>query len=310
MSFGANSHVWFNGHLAEWQATTVGIATHALHYGTGVFEGIRSYDTPEGPAIFRLDEHLDRLYASAAIYGMDIGFPKGELRDAVRAVVRTNGLKDCYIRPLVFLGDETLGVSGKPSVHTAVLAWEWKSARGPEAATRGVRATVSPWVKFHRSMIPAAAKASGQYVNSRLAVQEALARGFDEALLLNADGTIAEGAVENIFLVRDGAVITNDETSNILPGITRASILDLARDLGLPVHVRALRVPDLLAAQEAFFTGTAIEVLPMRELDGKAVGGGVRGPITEKLQQAFADAVRGRAAARREWLTPVARMER
>lgn len=305
MSFGDNRKLWFNGRMVDWQAGRIGVASHGLHYGTGVFEGIRCYETPSGPAIFRLDRHLDRLAASAAAYGMELGYSRGDLEEAVGLAVRSNGLKSCYIRPIAFLGDETLGVSGAPSVNVAVLAWSWHSPRGPEAAVKGVRATVSPWVKFHSSMMPATAKACGQYINSRLAIREALARGYDEALLLNADGTLAEGAVENVFLIKDGTLLTNDEKSNILPGITRASILELAADLGIPARIGAFRVEDVKGADEAFFTGTAVEILPIRELDGTPIAGGGRGPLTERLQRAFADATAGRLPARRDWLTPV-----
>ena len=317
MSFGENQRVWLNGKLVDWRGAGIGIASHGLHYGTGVFEGIRCYETPMGPAIFRMDRHLDRLQASAAVYGMEIRHSRAELVEAIRQVVQSNGLKSCYIRPICYLGDETLGVNGNPSVNTAVLAWEWNSPRGPDAAEKGVKVTVSPWVKFHSSMMPTTAKACGQYINSRLAIREAVSRGFDEALLLNADGTIAEGAVENLFLIKGGRLYTNDEKSSILPGITRASILDLAIELGIPVKITALRLPDLEGADEAFFTGTAVEVLPIRELDGSPIGSSTissvgpsveergPGPITARLQQAFAAATSGRIPTRRGWLTPV-----
>lgn len=311
MSFGENQRVWLNGRLMEGRAAGVGIGSHGLHYGTGVFEGIRCYETSQGPVLFRMERHLDRFQASASAYGMDIRYSRDELAGAIRQVVTGNGLKNCYIRPICFLGDETLGVGGNPGANVAILAWEWNSPRGPEAAEKGVRVTVSPWVKFHSSMMPTTAKACGQYINSRLAIQDAVARGYEEALLLNGDGTIAEGAVENLFLVKGGRLCTNDEKSCILPGITRASILDLALELGIPVKIGALRIPDLVSADEAFFTGTAVEILPIRELDGTPIGQdsrgdrGGRGPITKALQDAFAAAVSGRLATRRGWLAPV-----
>lgn len=297
--------VWLNGQVVDRQDAAVGIGSHALHYGTGVFEGIRCYETAEGPAVFRLDAHLDRLFASAAVYRMVIPFSREELARGVRQVLRANGLLSGYIRPLVFLGDESLGVNASPSVNVAILAWAWSAPRGAEAAMKGVRITVSPWQKISGTMIPSTAKACGQYVGSRLAVQEAASRGYDEALLLNPDGTIAEGAVENFFLIKDGVLRTNDEKSNILLGITRASILDLARDAGIPVAISTLRLPDLFSADETFFTGTAVEVLPIREVDGANLGGGGRGPVTARLQDAFADTVRGRNPARKAWLSPV-----
>ena len=306
MSFAQSKWVWMNGGMILWENATTHVSAHALHYGTGVFEGVRCYETPSGPAVFRLDAHLDRLYASAESCGMPIPFNAGELAEAICEVVRRNDFRDCYIRPLCYYGSNSLGLNPRACpVEVAILAWPWETYLGTEGLEKGVSITISPWRKFHSSMMPTKAKACGQYINSVLALRDALDRGYAEALLLDAEGHLAEGSGENLFLVRDDRVITNDQRHSILPGITRDSILRIAGELGFGVQVRALSLPELLTADEAFFTGTAAEVTPIREVDGTKIGGGARGPVTHRIQQAFFAAVSGRDPSYREWLHPV-----
>ena len=303
MIFGKNNLVWYNGKVVRADELSVGIGTHGLHYGTGVFEGIRSYATDHGVAIFRLPEHLQRLCDSAHVYGMNINFSEDELIEACRQVVALNELTNCYLRPLVFLGDDSLGIKANPEVNVAVMAFEWST--NPKGQSEGIRATISSYTKFNSSMIPTTAKASGQYINSRLALREATARGFDEAILLNTEGNIAEGSVENIFIVKDGTLYTNDAESSILMGITRASVIDLARDLGIPVIIKSLTVAGLKNADEVFFTGTAVEVIPVREVDETMIGNGEIGVLTKQLQSLFNQTTKGQNSLRQSWLTLV-----
>ncbi len=306
MSFAQSKWVWMNGDVVLWENATTHVSAHALHYGTGVFEGVRCYETASGPAVFRLDAHLDRLYASAETCGLPIPFSAGELAEAICQVVRRNGFRDCYIRPLCYFGSGSLGLNPRACpVEVAILAWPWETYLGAEGLEKGVSITVSPWRKFHSSMMPTKAKACGQYINSVLALRDALDRGYAEALLLDADGHLAEGSGENLFLVRGNQVITNDERHSILLGITRDSILRIARDLGFSVEVRTLSVPELLSAEEAFFTGTAAEVTPISAVDGTRIGAGIRGPVTHRIQQAFFAAAQGRDPSYVEWLHPV-----
>ncbi len=298
--------VWMNGELVPWERATLHVSSHALHYGTGAFEGIRCYDTAHGPAVFRLREHLQRLFASAGMYGIGIPYTEAELIEAVSSLIRANGFSGCYVRPIVYFGSDTLNLHPKKCpIQVAILAWPWGAYLGAEGVNKGVRVTVSSWKKFDSGAIPATAKACGQYVNSVLAVREAVQRGFDEALLLTADGYLSEGSGENLFIVRNGRVLTNDDRSSILMGITRDAVITIARDLGLPVEIAALRLRDLEEADEAFFTGTAVEVTPVREVDGRAIGNG-RWPVMQKIQARFADAVSGRDRCYASWLTPVA----
>lgn len=291
MGFEQTRTIWMNGKLVPWNEATVHVSAHALHYGTGVFEGIRCYDTPYGPTVFRLREHMQRFFASGTPYGMELPYRLEQLEDAVCAVVRENGFRDCYIRPLAFRGSASLRLNPKGCpVEVAILAWPWARYLGAEGDAC-VRICVSPWRKFHASVMPTAAKACGQYLNSVLATQEAEHRGFDEALLLDAAGSIAEGAGENLFLVRGGGLVTNDLTASQLPGITRAAVLELAREAGLPVAVRALELDDLYAAGEAFFTGTATEIAAIGEVEGRRIGTAAPGPVTRKLQALFRAAV-------------------
>lgn len=309
MSFEQTKRVWHNGQNIPFNEAKISVSAYGLHYGTGVFEGMRAYQTADGPAIFRNAEHLDRLYASAAVYGMDVPFTKAELTEAICDNVHLNGFETCYIRPLVFFDSESLGIRAECPVSVTILAWPWTNARDSEKYTRGLRATISPWTKFHSTMMPTTAKSTGQYLNAILAVKEAAKRGYDEAILLDMSGNLAEGAVENLFVVKDGRVITNDEKSSILLGITRASALEIARDLGYEVEVRAMKPDDLMQADEAFFTGTAIEIQPIASVDDKPIGSGIRGPITQAIQQAYFEIVAGRHPQYQHWLHPVHQFE-
>jgi branched-chain amino acid aminotransferase len=296
--------IWMDGKFVAWDDAQVHVTAHGLHYGTGVFEGIRCYETQDGPAVFRLRDHLARFFNSAALYELAIPYSAAALHDACLELVSRNRLGNAYIRPVAFFGAHSLDLwpRGCP-VHVAMVGWPRGEYLGKESLERGVRIKVSPVRRFHSSVIPTTGKACGQYVNSVLAVQEALRAGFDEALMLNQEGRVAEGSGENLFIVKDGTVITNDADASILPGITRASVLEIARDLGLPVEVRPMEISEVTAADEAFFTGTAVEVTPIREIDGHTIGSGRRGPLTEKIQKVFFDAVHGRAARYRGWLS-------
>ena len=303
MTFELTKYVWMNGACVRWAEATVHVSAHALHYGSGVFEGIRCYETEDGPAAFRLEEHLERLYASAAVYQMEIPYTRAELAEAVGEIVRLNDFRSCYVRPICFYGSRTLGVHPRECpVEVVILTWPWAAYLGDEGLDAGVRITVSPWLKFHSRMIPTTAKACGQYLNSILAVRDATSRGFAEALLLDAEGRIAEGSGENLFLVKDGRLYTNDERHSILLGITRDAVISIARDLGYTIETGPLSLTDLTTADEAFFTGTAVEVTPIREVDGTLIGEGRRGPVTEQIQRAFFDATAGRNPRYRHWL--------
>ena len=306
MTFDETKWVWMDGQVIPWANATTHVSAHALHYGSGVFEGMRCYETEDGPAVFRLDAHLDRLYASAEIYGINIPFTRAELAEAIYEIVCRNGFNSCYVRPICYIGSGSLGVHpGSNPVEVVILAWPWAPYLGSEGLEQGVRVTVSPWRKFQSQMMPTTAKACGQYLNSILAVRDAISRGFAEALLLDADGHLAEGSGENLFIVRKGQLLTNDERHSILLGITRDAVLRIARDLGYHVEVRTLSLEDLLTADEAFFTGTAAEVTPVREVDGVNIGEGRPGPITMEIQQVFFAATSGRDQRYREWLHPI-----
>ncbi len=303
VGFDQTSWVWMNGAVIPWREATTHVSSHALHYGSGVFEGIRCYETDDGPALFRLDAHLERLYASAAVYGLEIPYTQNELTDAVFELVKQNGFSSCYVRPICYYGSGGLGVHPRDCpVEAVILAWPWATYLGTEALDKGVRVTVSPWQKFHSRMMPTTAKATGQYLNSMLAVRDATARGYDEAILLDSTGYIAEGSGENLFLVRSRELITNDERHSILLGITRDAVMTIADDLGLSVIAGDMRIEDLLSADEAFFTGTACEVTPIREVDGTPIGAGRRGPVTEEIQKAFFSITAGRNGRYKEWL--------
>jgi branched-chain amino acid aminotransferase len=300
--------VWKNGEIVPWASASIHVSSHALHYGSGVFEGIRCYGTQAGPAVFRLDAHLARLYNSATVYGIRIPYTEQELASATCEVICQNRFGSCYVRPICFYGSDSLAVDPlRCPVEVAILAWPWEPLLGSANIEKGVRVTVSPWTKFHSSMLPTTAKACGQYLNSMLALRDAVERGFDEAILLDLDGKLAEGSGENIFLMRGGKLLTNDEEDSILLGVTRDSVIRIARDLGLAVEVCSLYSDDLLGAEEAFFTGTASEVTPIREVDGIPVGKGVRGPVTQEIQRVFYEATAGRNPKYESWLRLVGR---
>jgi branched-chain amino acid aminotransferase len=307
VSFDQTNWVWMNGEVMPWTGATVHVSAHTLHYGSGVFEGMRCYETESGPAVFRLREHLDRLYMSAAAYGIKIPYSKSEMIEAVSETVRSNGFTSCYVRPICYHGSASLAVHPRNCpVEVVILAWPWAAYLGDEGLERGARVTVASWTKFHSRMMPTTAKGCGGYLNSMLAAREAAAAGYDEALLLDEKGDIAEGSGENLFIIRRGRLLTNDERSSILLGITRDAVIEIARDLGYQIEVGKLTLGDLLAADEAFFTGTAVEVTPIRELDGQLIGTGAPGPTTERIQRAFFEATSGRDPRYRNWLHLVA----
>ena len=303
MTFAESKWVWMDGRVIPWRDATTHVSSHGLHYGSGVFEGIRCYETADGPAVFRLDAHLERLYASAETYGITIPYTREELADGVNEIIRLNDFRSCYVRPICYLGSGSLGVHpGDSPVEVVILAWPWAPYLGAEGLKEGVRVTVSPWRKFQSRMMPTTAKACGQYLNSMLAVRDAVSRGYAEALLLDAEGHLAEGSGENLFIVRGGELLTNDERHSILLGITREAVLRIASDLGYHVKVRALELDDLLSAEEAFFTGTAAEVTPIREVDGTPIGKRTPGSVTEEIQRVFFAATSGRDQRYKDWL--------
>ncbi|MCB1856806.1 MAG: branched-chain amino acid transaminase [Gammaproteobacteria bacterium] len=297
--------IWLDGEMVPWREAKVHILTHTLHYGMGVFEGVRAYATPRGPAIFRLEEHTRRLLRSAHILGMKIPYDVATLNAAQIAAVRENNLGSAYIRPMCFLGSEGMGLrADNLKVHAMVAAWEWGSYLGEENLKNGIRVRVSSFTRHHVNITMCRAKANGNYLNSMLALQEAIANGYDEALLLDAQGYVMEGSGENLFIVRDGILYTPDLTS-ALDGITRDTIITLANELGYAVHEKRITRDEIYIADEAFFTGSAAEVTPIRELDNRTIGSGSRGPITEKLQTLYFDQVEGRRDVHPEWLTHV-----
>ena len=297
--------IWFDGEMVPWREAKTHVLTHTLHYGMGVFEGVRAYEAEGGTAIFRLQEHTNRLFDSAHIMNMKIPFSKEELNEAQRAAVRENNLPSAYIRPMVFYGSEAMGLRATGlKVHVIVAAWSWGAYMGKEALELGIKVRTSSYTRHHVNISMTRAKANGPYFNSMLALQEALSGGADEALLLDAQGYVAEGSGENIFVVKDGVIYTPMLTS-CLNGITRNTIFTLAAELGYEVKEKLLTRDEVYIADEAFFTGTAAEVTPIRELDGRTIGAGRRGPITTQLQQKYFDVVHGRSAPHREWLTAV-----
>ncbi len=297
--------IWHDGKLVPWRSATTHVLTHSLHYGLAVFEGVRAYKTVSGTAIFRLKEHTDRLYSSAHIYMMKIPYTREKLMQAQVETVRANGHEACYIRPIVYYGSEKMGVSPIGArVHVAIAAWPWGAYLGPEALAKGIRVKTSSYARHHINVTLARAKMSGTYPNSVLATLEATQHGYDEGLLLDVDGYVAEGAGENIFIVKDGRII-EPEMGSALTGITRASVIELAKGLGYQVSARRMTRDDIYIADECFFTGTAAEVTPIRELDGRTIGAGKAGPVTKALQKAFFDVVTGKDRRHRQWLTPV-----
>ena len=298
--------IWLDGEMVPWREAKVHVLTHTLHYGLGVFEGVRAYATADrGACIFRLREHTERLFNSAKMLRMPMPFDRQTLLEAQRAVVRENGLDEAYLRPMCFYGSEGMGLRADGlKTHVMVAAWEWPSYMDPEARERGIKVRTSSYTRHHVNITMCKAKANGNYINSMLALREALDSGAEEALLLDNEGYVAEGSGENVFVVRKGQIFTPDLTS-CLDGITRDTIFTLAAELGYQIQERRITRDELYIADEAFFTGTAAEVVPIRELDGRVIGSGSRGPLTEKLQSMYFDAVRGNRPQNSEWLTPV-----
>ena len=297
--------IWYDGKMCPWRDATTHVLTHTLHYGMGVFEGVRAYDAEQGTAIFRLRDHTDRLFRSAHILQMPMPFDKDTINQAQLDVVRENGLSSAYLRPMCFYGSEGMGIrADNLKVHVIVAAWEWGSYLGKENLEKGIRIRTSSYTRHHVNITMCKAKANGNYMNSMLALQEALTCGYDEAMLLDAEGYVAEGSGENIFIVRNGVLYTPDLTS-ALEGITRETIMTLAREQGLEIREKRITRDEVYVADEAFFTGTAAEVTPIREVDNRSIGNGGRGPITETLQTLYFDQVHGRREDYPEWLSLV-----
>lgn len=297
--------IWFNGELVEWRSATTHVLTHTLHYGIGVFEGVRAYETPDGPAIFRLQDHTKRLFNSAKIVGMQLPFTEEQINRAHIDVVKANNLASCYFRPMAYYGSGKLGVAPKQDdVQVILAAWAWGAYLGEEGMRKGIRVRVSSFTRHHPNVTMIKAKANGNYMNSIMANTEATRDGYDEAILLDAQGYVAEGSGENIFTVRDGVLYT-PALDVALDGITRRSVIAIASEMGLKVVEKRLTRDELYVADEVFFTGTAAEVTPIREIDGRQIGIGERGPITAEIQQRYFDIVQGKNPKYRDWLTYV-----
>lgn len=297
--------IWFNGELVEWRSATTHVLTHTLHYGMGVFEGVRAYETPDGPAIFRLQDHTKRLFNSAKIVGMQLPFTEEQINRAHIDVVKANNLASCYFRPMAYYGSGKLGVAPKQDdVQVILAAWAWGAYLGEEGMRKGIRVRVSSFTRHHPNITMIKAKANGNYMNSIMANTEATRDGYDEAILLDAQGYVAEGSGENIFTVRDGVLYT-PALDVALDGITRRSVIAIASEMGLKVVEKRLTRDELYVADEVFFTGTAAEVTPIREIDGRQIGIGERGPITAEIQQRYFDIVQGKNPKYRDWLTYV-----
>ncbi len=294
--------IWMDGQFVAWRDAQIHVLTHTLHYGMGVFEGIRAYETPNGSAIFRLAEHTQRFLNSAKIFQMKVGYDAATLAEATKEVVRRNNLKSCYIRPIAWIGSEKLGIAASTNtIHVAIAAWPWGAYLGEDGLNKGIRVKTSSFSRHHVNVSLVRAKACGYYINSILAHQEVAAMGYDEALLLDTDGYASEGSGENLFVIRNGKLYTPDLAS-CLDGITRDAVLTMARDLGIEVIEKRITRDEIYCADEAFFTGTAAEVTPIRELDDRVIGNGGRGPITKKIQDLFFDVVSGKAPAYSGWL--------
>ena len=298
--------IWFNGELVDWEDANIHVLSHVVHYGSSVFEGIRCYKTQKGSAVFRLDEHVNRLFDSAKIYRMEIPYTRQEICEAILETIRVNKLEACYIRPIVFRGYETLGVDpmGCP-VEVVIAVWEWGEYLGDAALKNGVSVCTSSWNRMAPNTLPFLAKAGGNYLNSQLVRIEANANGYDEGIVLGTDGLVSEGSGENIFVIKNGSIYTPASNYAILPGITRHTAITLIRDLGMRVEQRGIPREFLYVADEVFFTGTAAEITPVRAIDQIEVGSGQRGPITEQIQEAFFDVIRAEVEDRHGWLTSV-----
>jgi len=305
MALQRSEFIWMNGQWVAWEDAKIHVLSHVLHYGSSVFEGIRCYDRPEGPAIFRLEEHVRRLVDSAKIYRMDCRFSAEQISRVCIEVIAKNGLRAAYIRPIIYRGYENLGVNpiGNP-IDIAVAAYPWGMYLGPESQEKGVAVCVSSWRRAAPDTFPSMAKAGGHYMNSQLIKTEAITNGYAEGIALDAHGWLSEGSGENLFIVKDGK-LHEPELTSALSGITRASVIELANELGYEVISRRITRDDVYIADEAFFTGTAAEVTPIRELDGRQIGAGKAGPVTKAIQEAFFDVVTGKDKKRRQWLTPV-----
>jgi branched-chain amino acid aminotransferase len=293
--------IWMNGELIDWADAKIHVGSHGLHYGSGVFEGIRAYETPKGSAVFRLTEHLQRLQNSAQLLNMPLPYTVADLHAASMDLIKANGIAECYLRPIAFFGYGELGVAAtRNPVDVVIMSWPWGAYLGTEGMEKGIRAKISTWARVGPNVIPHVAKATGIYLNSMLAVMEANRAGYDEAILLTEDGFIADGSGENVFLVKDGAIYTPDLSASILPGITRDTIIQISQDLGFSVVEKQLIRTDLYLADEVFMTGTAAEVTPLREVDDQPIG--PPGPVTLAIQKAYLDTVRGKSERWSHWL--------
>lgn len=298
-----DGYIWYDGKLVEWRSATTHVLTHTLHYGMGVFEGVRAYATEQGPAIFRLQDHTDRLFRSAHILGLKLPFTKQDINEAHHSVVKVNQSMACYLRPMAFYGANRLGISPcLDDVHVIVAAWPWGAYLGEEGIRKGIRVKTSSFTRHHVNVTMCKAKANGNYMNSILAHQEAAQNGYDEALLLDVEGYVAEGAGENIFIVRRNTLYTPDLTS-ALEGITRDTVIQFAIDMGIPVIEKRITRDEIYCADEAFFTGTAAEITPIRELDNRTLGNGTPGPLTQKIQERYFDCVKGNNINYKHWLS-------
>ncbi len=304
MAFPKSDTIWMNGKLVPWDDAKIHIGAHVIHYGSAVFEGIRCYNTPEGPAVFRLDAHTERLYASAKIYRMDVPYTDVEMNKAILDTIAANRMEQCYIRPVVYRGYGQLGVNPFPCpVDAAIMVWDWGKYLGAEALETGVDVRVSSWTRIAPNTLPSMAKTAGNYMNSQLIKMEAIKEGYSEGIALDADGHVSEGSGENLFIVRKGALVTPPLVSSVLAGITRDSVIALARRIGIPVAEQRIPREMLYISDEVFFTGTAAEITPIRSVDRITIGKGARGPVTAALQKAFFDVVECRVPDEFGWLT-------
>ena len=299
-----SKYIWYNSNIIPWEEANTHVMSHVLHYGSGVFEGIKCYKTSRGPAIFRLEDHINRLFESAALYRMKVNVSKDEIINGCKEITKVNNLTECYIRPIIFYGYDTLGVNPKNCpLNIAIASFYWGAYLGEDGIQKGVNVTVSPYQKISYKAMPTTAKASGQYMNSLLSVTEARNRGYDEAILLNIDGNVAEGSGQNLFYVKDSIVHTNDETSSILLGITRESILTICKELNIETRVHSFSLEDLLSSDEVFFTGTASEVTPVRSIEDNLISNGEVGSMTLKLRAYYMDIVLGNNQRHSDWLS-------